>query len=342
MNRRTYLGAAAGGLTAGAAGCLDGLTGSDIDDDEHPVGAWADGSIEFGLPPFQSQEELEEQYAGTFEWLADGFDEVDSVEGVPTTSYSGVVESVVNGHTELANLSPFIFVLAQEDDVHPLAINWSHGSDSYHTYIATRADTDVEEIADLEGKTIAMVDPMSASGGMFPRHRLSQEGLHAGDLETDPEDFDIQWAGSHDAALRVLEEGHVDAAAYGDFQHPDDDEIVKIAESDPIPFDVIVAKPDTPEDVREELADRLVATPEEALEDHRVDEYGEFDPDLYDHVRDIAEEMGVDIETLDDAEDEGSDDDEDNETDDDDGAETDDGDEGSENDDGDDGSETDE
>ncbi len=311
MNRRAYLGAIAGTATAATAGCLGDFGRSDIDPDEYPVAAWADGEIEFGLPPFQNETELEEQYAGTFEWIADGFDELEGVEGVPTTDYSGVVESVVHGHTELANLSPFIFVLAQEDDVHPLAINWSHGSDSYHTYIATRAETDIETLDDLEGAEIAMVDPMSASGGMFPRHRLSQEGFHVGDIETEPEDFDIHWAGSHDSALRVLEEGHVDAAAYGDFEHPDDDEIVKIAESDPIPFDVIVAKPETPEDVREALAERIVDTPEDALSDHRVDEYGEFDPDLYDHVRDIADEMGVDIETLDEAEgDDGDGDDE--------------------------------
>lgn len=300
MNRRTYLGAVAGSVALGAAGCLE--SGSDIDADEHPVGAWADGHVEFGLPPFQDAEELREQYAGTFEWIEDGFEEVDAVEGVPTTDYNAVVESVVNGHTELANLSPFIFVLAREDDVRPLAINWSHGSDSYHSYIATRADTDIESLDDLEGETVAMVDPLSASGGMFPRYTLSEAGLRAGDLETDPADFEIQWAGSHDAALRVLEEGHVDAAAYGDFQHPDGDEIVAIGESDPIPFDVIVAKPDTPEAVRDRLADRLVDTPAEALEDHRVDRYGEFDPDLYDHVRDIAEQMGLDVETLDEAE----------------------------------------
>lgn len=321
MDRRTYLGVLTGTAIASAAGCLnrdDGAAdGSSEGTDESAetdesgtdatidsVGDWADGHLEFGLPPFQDAEALETQYAGTFEWLADGFDGVDEVDGVPTTSYAGVVESVVNGHTELANLSPFIFVLAREDDVHPLAINWSHGSDSYHTYIATRTDTDIEEIDDLADTTIAMVDPMSASGGMFPRYRLNEAGLHAGDLETEPEDIDIQWAGSHDAALRVLEEGHVDAAAYGDFQHPDTDEIVKIAESDPIPFDVIVAKPDTPADVQDELAERLVETPKDALAEHRVDEYGAFDPDLYDHVRDIAEQMGLDIETLDDAEDE--------------------------------------
>ncbi len=298
MNRRQYLGAVGAGATLALAGCLGG---TEIDADEYPVAAWAEGTIEFGLPPFQDAEELDEQYAGTFEWLEDGFDEL-TVEGTTTTSYSAVVESVVNGHTELANLSPIIYVLAQEDDVHPLAINWSHGSDAYHTYIATRADTGIESLDDLEGKTIAMIDPLSTSGGMFPRYMLKEAGLDAGDINNDPEDFEIEWAYGHGEALETLENGHVDAAAYGDFQHPDDEEIVKIAESDPIPFDPVVAKPDTPEAVREQLSERLINTPEESLENHRVDRFGEVEPGTYDPVRNVAEAMGVDIETIDEAE----------------------------------------
>ncbi|MFD1562428.1 phosphate/phosphite/phosphonate ABC transporter substrate-binding protein [Haloarchaeobius amylolyticus] len=295
MNRRTYLGLIAGSATIGAAGCLGD---TEIDSDEHPVGAWANGTIEFALPPFQDAEELEQQYAGTFEWLADGFEEVDSVEGTPTTSYSAVVESVVQGHTELANLSPIIYVLARDEGIHPLAINWSHGSDAYHSYIATRAETDVETLADLEGATIAMVDPLSSSGGMFPRYMLAEAGLDAGDIDTEPADFDIEWSFGHDAALQALENGHVDAAAYGDFQHPDDDAIVKLAESDPIPFDPIVAKPETPESVREQLSDRLLETPDDALEDHRVDRYGPVEAGTYDPVRNVAEEMGIEIADL--------------------------------------------
>ena len=305
MDRRTYLRTVAAGTTTAAATGLAGCLGDEeaYDPDEQPVAAWADGEIEFGLPPFQDVEELEDQYAGTFEWLADGFEDV-SVEGVPTTDYAGVVESVLQGHTELANLSPIIFSLAMDDGVHPLAINWSHGADSYYTYIATREETDIEELADLDGRRIAMVDPMSASGGIFPRYTLSEAGLDAGDVETPPGDFEIEWAGGHDAALRALEEGHVDAAAYGDFQHPDDDAIVKVAESDPIPFDVVCATPDTPEEVVDALAHRLQETPEEALEEHRVDEYGPFDRDLYEQVREVASEMGVDVDTLDEAADE--------------------------------------
>jgi len=304
VNRRTYLGVVAGGVTVGTAGCLDGSDDGDTDEGTSVIGDWSNGSIEFALPPFQDEEELEHQYAGTFEWLEDGFDDVDSVEGVPTTSYSAVIESVVQGHTEVANLSPIIYVLAQEDGIHPLAINWSHGGDSYHTYIATRAETGKETLDDLSETTIAMIDPLSTSGGMFPRYMLAEAGLEAGDIDTEPTDFDIEWSFGHDASLEALQNGHVDAAAYGDFQHPDDDEeIVIIEESDPIPFDPIVAKPDTPEEVREQLSERLIETPEEALEEHRIDRYGPVESGTYDPVRDVAEEMGVEVEDLEESDD---------------------------------------
>jgi len=292
MERRSYLGAITSAAAVGLAGCL----GDDDTDERDAVGAWADGQLEFGLPPFQDAEELEAEYADVFEWLEGGFDV--EVEATPTTSYSAVVESVTAGHTELANLSPIIYALAADEGVHPLVINWSHGSEAYHTYIATRDDTGIEELSELEGATIAMVDPLSTSGGLFPRYMLAEAGLDAGDVETDPGHFDIEWAFGHGASLEALQAGHVDAAAYGDFQHPDDDEIVRVAESDPIPFDPIVARPDTPEDVREQLTERLLDTPEEALEEHRIDRFGEVEPGTYDPVRNVAEEMGVEIADL--------------------------------------------
>ena len=300
MRRRTFLGTIGGMAVALTAGCIGGSNGGEPD--EVTVGSWAGGELEFALPPFQDAEELETQYAGVFEWLADGFDDVDDVEGVTTTSYSSVIESVVHGHTELANLSPLTYVLSADEGIHPLAINWSHGGDSYRSYIATRTDTGIETLEDVEGTTIAMVDPLSTSGGMFPRYALAQAGLDAGDLENEPTDFDIEWAFGHDAALAALENEHVDAAAYGDFQHPDDEDIVVVAETDPIPFDPVVCKPETPADVREAIADRLHETPEEYLEDHRIDRFGPVDDDTYDPVREVAAEMGVTVEVLDEAE----------------------------------------
>jgi phosphonate transport system substrate-binding protein len=296
MRRRTYLGCLGGLSISGVAGCLGTTTTADAG----PVGTWADGDIEFGLPPFQNAEDLLESYRPTFDWLEAGFDSVDSVTGTTTTSYSAVVESVVNGHTELANLSPVTYVLAAADGIHPLVLNWSHGRDFYRSYIATRTDTGIESLADVAGETVAMVDPLSTSGGMFPRYMLAEAGLDVGDMDTEPGDFDIEWAFGHDASLRALQEGHVDAAAYGDFQHPDDsDRIVKLAESQPIPFDPIVARPDAPEDVREAITERLLETPAERLEEHRIDKFGRVDDDTYDPVRDVVEEMGVELGDLD-------------------------------------------
>lgn len=298
MNRRRLLQAVGGIGAVAVAGC----TGStESGSTPETVGEWAeDGTIEFGLPPFEDAEQLKSQYKPVFDWLAGGFDGVDAVEGVQTTSYSATVESVVNGHTEMANLSPIISALAREDGVNPLAINWSHGAEAYYSYIATRVSSDIDTLGDIAGSTIAMVDPLSTSGGLFPRYMLSQAGLNAGDMTTQPSDFDIQWAGGHDASLAALQNGHVDAAAYGDFQHPaDDDNIIKLTESDPIPFDPIVAKPDTPDSIQQALLNRLLNTPESVLEEHRIDRFGEISEGTYDPVRSVAVEMGVDIETLD-------------------------------------------
>lgn len=122
-------------------------------------------------------------------------------------------------------------------------------------------------------------------------------------METEPADFDLEWAFGHDAALKALEEGHVDVAAYGDFMYPDDESIEKVAESEPIPFDPMVAKPDTPDHVKGKLIERFLETPEEALADHRIDKFGEIEPGTYDPVRDVAEEIGIEIEHLEDDED---------------------------------------
>ncbi|GAB3027496.1 phosphate/phosphite/phosphonate ABC transporter substrate-binding protein [Natronobiforma cellulositropha] len=300
MNRRTYVAAVAGAVMVGA-GCLADDTGDDavVGSEDVTVAEWSGGDLEFGLPPFQDAEELEREYAGLFAWLEDGFEGVE-VTGVPTTDYSSVIESVANGHTELANLSPLIYVMAADEGIHPLAVNELHGKSSYHAYIATRADTGIDSLADLEGTRIAMVDPLSTSGGLFPLYMLEEAGFDTGGVDGEPTDLEIEWTLSgHGAALAALEEGHVDAAAYGDFQHPDGDEIVTVAESEPIPLAAAVATPDTPESVRAALTERLYETPEESLEEHMVTGFSEYDPADYEIVREIADEFGLSVSDLD-------------------------------------------
>ena len=297
VNRRTYLTTVAAGAGLGVAGCL-GTPAEDTDNASTSVATWSDGHIEFGLPPFQDAEELERQYAGLFAWLEAGFDGV-TVDGTQTTSYSAVIESVTAGHTELANLSPLIYVMAADEGVTPLAVNELRGETSYHSYIATYDGSDIETLSDLAGATVAMVDPLSTSGGLFPMYTLEEAGLDTGGIDGDPVDLDIEWAFGHDLALQALENEHVDAAAFGDFIFDSPpDRIDVIAESEPIPLAAAVTQPDTPDDVVTALRERLYATPEEALAEHDVTGFSEYDADEYGTVRDIAERFGISVSDL--------------------------------------------
>ena len=295
MNRRTYLTAAAVGWMS-LAGCLERAPAESA---PLTVSAWADGELEFALPPFQDQEELERQYAGLFEWLEDGFEDV-AVEGIQTTSYSATVESVVGGHTELANLSPLIFVMAADEGITPLAVNELHGETSYHALIGTREETGIESLEDLQGVTVAMVDPLSTSGGLFPMDMLEQVGLETGGVYDDAVDLTIQWAGDHNAALELLRNGHVDAAAFGDYLFAEPPSWVRILDkSDPIPLAAAVTQPDTPEPIESALEERLLATPEDALSEHVVSGFSAYNPADYDAVRSVADRFGLSVADLD-------------------------------------------
>ena len=297
MNRRTFLSTAASGVGVSLTGCL-GSSAGDPPGETNPVSAWADGRLEFGLPPFQDAEELERQYAGLFTWLEEGFDGV-TVEGTQTTSYSAVIESVTNGHTELANLSPLIYVMAADEGVTPLAVNELRGDTSYHSYIATHSGSGIETLSELEGATIAMVDPLSTSGGLFPMYTLEEAGFDTGGVNENSVDFDIEWTFGHGLALQALENGHVDAAAFGDFIFDSPPGGIDVlAESEPIPLAAAVAQPDTPDEVVTALRERLYATPEDALAEHDVTGFSEYDPTDYETVSEIAERFGISVSEL--------------------------------------------
>src|SRR5919108_4452812 len=97
--------------------------------------------------------------------------------------------------------------------------------------------------------TLAGVDPASSSGYIYPMVLLIQRGLVK---NRDPRTFfkDVMFSGAHDASMRALLNGHVDAIASFDLareQYVKDPaeraRIVAIAETEPIPEAGIPAPP---------------------------------------------------------------------------------------------------
>ena len=167
--------------------------------------------------------------------------------GVPfrvtvASDYAAVIEALRNRTADLAFVHPGGYVIAnREAKAMILARNLWHGKSTFTARIYVRRESGIRQLEDLRGKTMAFVDPASSSGYIYPRVMLIQKGLVKG---RDPKTFlrEVVFSGAHDASMRALLNGHVDAIASFDMareQYLKDpaerERIVHIAESPPIP-----------------------------------------------------------------------------------------------------------
>ena len=125
------------------------------------------------------------------------------------TSYATVIEAMGAGKVDIGWLATFSYVLAKEKyDAKLLLIVMRFGSPFYRGQIMVRADSGIETLADLKGKSFAFVDPASTSGHLYPKSLLLNQGH-------DPDTFFSKtvFAGSHNAVVLSLLKGEVDGGA---------------------------------------------------------------------------------------------------------------------------------
>jgi phosphonate transport system substrate-binding protein len=174
--------------------------------------------------------------------------------GVPVrvtvaSDYAAVIEALRNRTADLAFVHPVGYVLAnREAKATILARNLWHGKSSFTARIYVRRDSGIKSLEELRGKTMAFVDPASSSGYTYPMVLLIQRGLVK---NKDPKTFfkEVVFAGSHDASMRALLNGHVDAIASFDLareQYIKDpaerERVIFVAETPPIPEAGIAAR----------------------------------------------------------------------------------------------------
>jgi phosphonate transport system substrate-binding protein len=129
------------------------------------------------------------------------------------SDYAAVIEALRNQTADLAFVHPAGYVLAnREAKAMILAKNQWHGKTTFSSRIYVRKDAGIKTLEELRGKTIAFVDPASSSGYIYPMVMLIQKGLVR---NRDPKTFfrEVVFSGAHDASIRALLNGHVDAIA---------------------------------------------------------------------------------------------------------------------------------
>jgi phosphonate transport system substrate-binding protein len=165
------------------------------------------------------------------------------------SDYAAVIEALRNKSADLAFAHPGGYVLAsREAKAVIVARNVWHGKSSFTSRIFVRKESGIASLEGLRGKTMAFIDPASSSGYIYPMVMLIQRGLVQ---NRDPKTFfrEVVFAGSHDAGMRALLNGHVDALASFDFareQYLKDpaerERLTWVAETPPIPEAGICAR----------------------------------------------------------------------------------------------------
>lgn len=166
------------------------------------------------------------------------------VQIVSYPGYSDVMVTLGNGGLELALLPPVVNLHATDAGLSkPLAYGiYSTGTYTYRAHILARKDDPkIKTIKDLKGQKVAFVDVNSASGYVWPKITMRDQGL-------DPKDVEDVFAGNHPGALKALDAGQTaGAAVYELLFHPSNVDPKKLenyrvlATTDPVAAEAIVA-----------------------------------------------------------------------------------------------------
>jgi len=229
-----------------------------------------------------------------------------AIESNIATEYAGVITAMCNQEAHVGALNTFGYVLANEQGCADVVLtSVRFGASTYAGQIIVRADSGIESIADLAGKTMCRPDPLSTSGWIIPALTLRAEGI---DPDTDL--GEVVDAGGHDAVVLAVYDGQCDAGAtFVDARSNVSDEVpdvmeqvVVIQESAPIPNDTISVLPQMPDEVRENLVAAFLQISEEEPEllneVYSWEALAEVDDSFYDGFRQQLDASGLDITDL--------------------------------------------
>lgn len=254
--------------------------------------------LQVGLIPNQNPEEVEAQYQPLEDYLKEELGR-EVVVSVPTT-YNAVVEAMVSGELDLAYFGGLTYVQARERaDVHPVftEINPETGTTKYHSLIIVPADSDIEEVEDIEGQTFAFGSVSSTSGSLYPSIMLDQAGI---DYRTDLEE--VIYTGGHDATAQAVANGRVAAGGLEDRILYDLQEegivgegsVRVIEESEPIEGYPWVVRDDLPDETEQEITDAFLGIKDpELLDLLRAEGYERVEAGDYDYVEEQARKLDL-------------------------------------------------
>ena len=254
--------------------------------------------LRVGLIPNQNPESVEANYEPFGEYLSEQLGR--EVELTVPVSYGAVVEAMVNDELDLAYYGGLTYVQARKrGDVVPLVteINPETGDTTYRSVIIVPAESEIEEVSELEGRDFAFGSVSSTSGSLYPAIMLRNAGI---DYRTDLGNFN--YTNGHDATAQAVANGQVDAGGVEDrilYRLQDEgtidrDSVRVIDESEPIQGYPWVVRNALTDDLKMDIAQAFLDIDDPAILDLlRAEGYERIEAGDYDYVEDQATELDL-------------------------------------------------
>ncbi len=261
-------------------------------------GAAEPDPLRVGLIPNQNPESVEAQYEPFGDYLSEQLGR--EVELTVPTGYTAVVEAMVNDELDLAYFGGLTYVQARDrGEVTPLVteVNPRTGDTTYRSVIIVPADSEIQDISELEGRDFAFGSVSSTSGSLYPAIMLRDAGI---DYRTDLGNFN--YTNGHDATAQAVANGQVDGGGLEDRILYDleekgtveDGSVRVIDESEPIEGYPWVVRNALSDDLKEDIIQAFLNIDDPALLDLlRADGYEEVDASNYDYVEEQARELDL-------------------------------------------------
>ncbi|WP_382549496.1 phosphate/phosphite/phosphonate ABC transporter substrate-binding protein [Streptomyces sp. NPDC057131] len=151
--------------------------------------------------PQESDEQMQKTYSNFEKELSEKIGV--KVEAYQANSYNAAIEAMKNNKADMAMFGPFSYIVAEERADAELIANLNNPEleGQAPSVIVVPKDSDIQTIADLEGKTIGFADPVSTTGHLLPKSTIVKE-LGIGVEELEKSFFkSVQFSGGHDKAL---------------------------------------------------------------------------------------------------------------------------------------------
>jgi phosphonate transport system substrate-binding protein len=176
--------------------------------------------------------------------------------------YTAVIEAMRTKKIDIAGFGPFSYIIAAErSGAVPLAVKATSKEAAFYTsQIIVPANSKVQKLEDLKGKSFLFADPASTSGHLFPRMMfIKATGIKNDQIES----FfsNVSFSGGHDKSVLAIAKGAADGAGVASttLQKMLDTGLVKqsdfrvIATSEPIPGSPMTYRKDLPADLVEKI-----------------------------------------------------------------------------------------